>query len=212
MTHSHSDFHPDITAPEDLYVNPPPWDIGRPQPSFAALAEAGEIRGRVLDVGCGTGEHALLAARYGLNATGVDLAGNALQTARGKARDRSLTARFLRQDALRLAELNESFDTVLDCGLFHLFDGADRAAYVAGLATVTRPHGRYFMLGFSDQQPGTDGPHRFTRAEIIDAFEVGWQIDSIQRATIDISIDPRGIRAWLVALTRQPTPDSGSGE
>src|ERR1039458_3550152 len=42
--------------PEDFdasYAGTPPWDIGRPQPAFLALAEAGTIRGRVLDVGCG---------------------------------------------------------------------------------------------------------------------------------------------------------------
>ena len=40
--------------PEDfdaLYAGTPPWDIGRPQPAFLALAEAGQVRGRVLDVG-----------------------------------------------------------------------------------------------------------------------------------------------------------------
>jgi SAM-dependent methyltransferase len=55
--------------PEDfdaLYAGTPPWDIGRPQPAFLALAEAGAVRGRVLDVGCGTGEHALMAAGSGL--------------------------------------------------------------------------------------------------------------------------------------------------
>ena len=44
------------------YSGTPPWDIGRPQPAFLALAEAGALRGRVLDVGCGTGEHTLMAA------------------------------------------------------------------------------------------------------------------------------------------------------
>jgi 2-polyprenyl-3-methyl-5-hydroxy-6-metoxy-1,4-benzoquinol methylase len=63
--------------PEDfdaLYAGTPPWDIGRPQPAFLALAEAGALKGRVLDVGCGTGEHALMAAELGLEATGVDVA------------------------------------------------------------------------------------------------------------------------------------------
>src|SRR5207302_2546084 len=34
----------------------PPWDISQPQPAFVALAQAGRITGKVLDVGCGTGE------------------------------------------------------------------------------------------------------------------------------------------------------------
>lgn len=64
--------HPGVgTGPDDLYVTPPPWDIGRPQPVFLALAEAGALRGRVLDAGCGTGEHAIMAAGLGLDATGV---------------------------------------------------------------------------------------------------------------------------------------------
>src|SRR4029453_19439352 len=66
-----------LRRPEDFdlaYEGTPPWEIGRPQPALLALAEAGAIRGRILDVGCGTGEHALLAASLGLEATGIDLA------------------------------------------------------------------------------------------------------------------------------------------
>ena len=189
-------------APEDSYTSPPPWDIGRPQPALLALAEAGAVAGRVLDVGCGTGEHALMASGLGLDATGVDLAANALETARQKARDHGVSARFLVQDARRLAELGESFDTVLDCGLFHIFDGEDRVAFVESLRSVLRPGGRYFMLGFSDQQPGDWGPHRLTRDEIAEAFADGWRIDAIEPATLDITTDPGGVRAWLTALTR----------
>ena len=42
---------------------PAPWDIGRPQPAFLRLAESALLTGRVLDAGCGTGEHALLVDR-----------------------------------------------------------------------------------------------------------------------------------------------------
>lgn len=188
-------------GPDDLYVSRPPWDIGRPQPAFLALSEAGAIRGRVLDVGCGTGEHVLMCAGLGLDATGVDLADAALRVATEKARERGLAARFLRQDARRLGDLGEVFDTVLDCGLFHIFADDERAVFAASVRGVLEPGGRYFMLGFSDRQPGEWGPHRLTRQEIVAAFADGWRVDSIEPATIDITTAPGGIRAWLAALT-----------
>ena len=190
-----------VYGPDDLYATPPPWDIGHPQPAFLALADTGALRGRVLDAGCGTGEHALMAAGLGLDATGVDLAATALATAEHKARDRGLIARFLRQDARRLPELGETFDTVLDCGLFHIFDPADRAAYVDSLRAVVAPSGRYFMLGFSDEQPGDWGPHRLTRDEITGAFAVGWRVEALEPATIEVTLDPAGMRAWLLSAT-----------
>jgi ubiquinone/menaquinone biosynthesis C-methylase UbiE len=189
-------------TPDDLYKTPPPWDINRPQSAFLALAEAGAIRGRVLDVGCGTGEHALLAAALGLPATGVDLAANALRTAERKARERGLAARFVRHDARQLAELEEAFDTVLDCGLFHIFKGHDRAAYVVGLRSVLPSGGRYFMLGFSDRQPNQWRRHHVSQEDITAAFADGWRLDGIEPAVIHTALGPDGIPAWLVTASR----------
>ena len=205
MTHPPLHHHPVAVAhrPDELYARGrPAWDIGRPQPAFLALADAGEIRGRVLDVGCGTGEHVLLCAERGLDATGVDLAPTALTTARAEAQQRRLAARFVLHDARRLGELGEAFDTVLDCGLFHVFDGADRTALVAGLHTALRPGGRYLMLCFSDAHPGDTGPHRITRDEILAAFRAGWRVDSLEPAGIATLTDPDGIRAWRAVVTR----------
>ncbi|MFE3024049.1 class I SAM-dependent methyltransferase [Nocardia tengchongensis] len=197
----HPEYH-DPAVPDTLYTTKPPWDIDRPQPAFTALAEDGELHGRVLDLGCGTGEHALLAASLGLDATGIDLSAQALELARAKAADRGLKARFVRHSALDLATLGEVFDTVLDCGLFHLFDGAERTALVTGLATIVRPGGRYFLLGFSDRQPGIWGPHRLSRSDIETAFTDGWRLDSLEPATLDILLDATPVAAWLAALTR----------
>ncbi|MGW3962939.1 class I SAM-dependent methyltransferase [Amycolatopsis sp. NPDC005003] len=199
MSMSHSPIH----HPDDLYASPPPWDIGRPQPTFLALADAGELRGHVLDVGCGTGEHALLAAGLGLDATGVDLAATALRIAEDKARERGRVARFAQLDARNLGELGDVFDTVLDCGLFHLFTGEDQVAYLAGLRAVLHPGGRYFMLGISDREPGDWGRvHKLTRDDVVTAFVEGWRLDSLSRSRIDITPEPGGVHAWFAAATK----------
>ena len=190
--------------PEDfdaLYAGTPPWDIGRPQPALLALAEAGALRGRVLDVGCGTGEHALLAAGLRLEATGVDVAAAAIAAAEAKAAERGLAARFLVWNALDLAALGERFDTVLDSGLFHVLDDHDRAAYVASLAAATRDGGRLYLLCFSDRQPGLLGPRRVTRDELRAAFAGGWRVDAVEPATMDTV--GGSVQAWLATMTRR---------
>ncbi len=185
-----------------MYAGAPPWDIGRPQPAFLELADAGALKGRILDVGCGTGEHALMAAARGLDVTGIDAAPAAIAIAEAKARDRRLAARFLVWNALDLTALDERSDTVLDSGLFHVFDDHDRARFVESLAGVTTPGASYYMLCFSDRQPGDWGPRRVSQQEIRASFARGWQVDSIQAATFDVTLDPAGVHAWRAAITR----------
>jgi cyclopropane fatty-acyl-phospholipid synthase-like methyltransferase len=185
-----------------VYAGTPPWDIGRPQPAFVELARGGDLRGRVLDAGCGTGEHALMAASLGLDATGIDSSPLAIALAEAKARDRGLRVRFLVWDALQLPSLGEQFDTVLDSGLFHVFSDEDRGRYVQSLKSALPDGGRYHMLCFSDRQPGDIGPRRVTQDEIRASFSDGWQVDAIEPATIDITSDPTGVRAWRAAITR----------
>src|SRR4029077_19893419 len=113
------------------------WDTGEPQPALVRLAGEGAFAGAVLDAGCGTGENALHLASLGLCVLGVDVAETALSIARQKAADRGLDADFAVADALHLMRLDRVFETVLDSGLFHTFDGDERRDYVASLASVT---------------------------------------------------------------------------
>lgn len=184
------------------YAGTPPWDIGRPQPAFLELARAGALRGRVLDSGCGTGEHALMAASLGLDAIGIDTARAAIAIATRKAKERRLAARFLDWDALELPGLHERFDTVLDSGLFHVFDDVDRARYVDSLKSVLPAGGHVYLLCFSDRQPGEGGPRRVTELEIRSSFSDGWQVDALDDTTFEITVIPEGARAWRAAITR----------
>jgi SAM-dependent methyltransferase len=191
-----------------MYSGIPPWDIGRPQPAFVRQAESGSIRGSVLDVGCGTGEQALLAVGLGLPATGVDLSPTAIRAARRKAVERGLTAEFLVWDALDLPALGRQFETVLDSGVYHVFDDDDRARFVESLRAVIPPGGRYLMLCFSDKVPGTWGPRRVSEHEIRTSFAEGWRVLSIEPAAMDVNFAPGGIPAWLAQIERL---DAGSG-
>jgi SAM-dependent methyltransferase len=190
---------------DDSYVGTPPWDIGRPQPVFAALVEEGAIGGRVLDAGCGTGEHTLMVAAQGLEATGIDASPKAIEIAKRKATDRAVRARFVVWDALALADLNEQFDTVLDSGLFHVFDDERRARYVASLAAIVRPRGCVLLACFSDRQPGDWGPRRVRQTELRDAFANGWVIESIEPARFHTNLDPPIAEAWLARISPAAT-------
>jgi SAM-dependent methyltransferase len=191
--------HHDFNA---SYDSAPPWDIGRPQPGFKRLAESGGLVGNVLDAGCGTGEHALLAASLGRTALGIDLAPRAIELAQGKAAERGIAARFTVWDALDLPGLGEAFETVLDCGLFHVFDDEEQITYVKSLRAGIPVGGHYFMLCFSEHEPGDWGPRRVTQDEIRTNFVEGWRVESIEPAVIDLTRGPNGAQAWLSVIAR----------
>jgi SAM-dependent methyltransferase len=182
---------------------PAPWDIGRQQPVVVQLAAGGGFAGAVLDAGCGTGENTLHIASLGLPVLGVDVAETALATARAKAADRGIEAEFATADALRLERLGRRFATVLDCGLFHTFDGEERPGYVASLASVTEHDGTLYVLCFSDEGPDP-GPHPISRQELRAAFNpgTGWDIADLQPDRVQTRFHDHGAPAWLTTIKR----------
>src|SRR3954468_11409052 len=83
-----------------------------------------------------------------------------------------------------------------------VFDDDDRARYVESLRAAIEPGGRYFMLCFSDQQPGAAGPRRVSQDEIRASFAGGGRVDSIEASVIETNWQDRRARAWLAACTR----------
>ncbi len=194
---------------EKAYEGQAPWDIGGPQPEIVRLAEEGAIQGAVLDVGCGTGENALYLAERGFDVRGIDFIPKAIELARAKAVERGLGVHFQVGDALQLEVLGRTFDTVIDCGLFHTFSDEERPVFVTGLARVVRPGGMAYLLCFSDQEPPGQGPRRVSQEEIRSAFRPWWDIVSITETRFQAIEDPQaprfspgGPRAYLVTLRR----------
>jgi len=187
------------------YEGDPLWETGRPQPAFVRLEEEGSIVGRVVDVGCGTGETALYLAGRGHPVWGLDISPNAIRRAEAKARERGREATFRVANLLDLADLGAQFETAVDCGLFHVFLDAHRPRYVENVGRLLVPNGRLFLLCFSEEEP-TDwgGPRRVTRAEIRDAFGLGWSVESIRPSRYEVTLPGVEGRAWLAEITRRP--------
>ncbi len=183
---------------------PAPWDVGQPQPAVERLASEGGFSGAVLDAGCGTGENALHIASLGFPVLGVDVAETALAIARETADDRGVEIEFATADAFQLEHLGRRFETVLDCGLFHTFDGDERPKYVASLASVTEHDGTLYVLCFSDVGPDT-GPHPISQEELKAAFKpsIGWNVTAIEPDRIQTRYhDDGGAPAWLATIKR----------
>ena len=189
-----------MTVFDRAYEATPSWEIGRPQTAVVRLADAGLAAGTVLDVGCGTGQNALELAGRGLAVTGIDGAALAIARAQAAAAERGLPAEFLVLDALRLADLGRTFDTLLDVGLFHWLQPGDRPSYAASLRTAVRPGGTCLLVCWSDRNPFGIGPGRVRRRDIRSAFRDGWRVESIQPETLDTRLPMGRVEAWLATI------------
>ncbi len=121
-----------------------------------------------------------------------------------------MSATFRVKDALTLAGWTERFDNVIDSGLFHVFSDEDRRRYVEGLARVLKLGGRLFLLCFSDEEPGTQGPRRVAKEELHAAFAEVWNLESVEPsryefrpALKDVQFSEGGPKAWFVVVWRQ---------
>jgi SAM-dependent methyltransferase len=104
---------------------------------------------RVLDVGCGAGQLALIAARAGARVTGCDIATNWLEDARERAAAEELNIDFREGDAEALPFADGQFDAVVSL-VGAMF--APRPELVAAeLTRVCRPGG---MIAMANWTPG----------------------------------------------------------
>jgi SAM-dependent methyltransferase len=129
-----------------------------------------------------------------------------LAIARAKADDRGIEVEFAAVDAFQLERLGRRFATVLDCGLFHTFDGDERPGYVASLASVTEHDGTLYVLCFSDDGPDP-GPHPVSQQELRAAFNpsTGWKVAAIEPDRVQTSYHDNGAPAWLATIKRIQT-------
>lgn len=156
-------------TPSDL-----PWYREEPQDLLAEIGKTRERPGRALDVGCGSGMHAVWLAQQGWEVTGIDFTDRALEMARERSQAAGTEINFEKRDVLTPAQPTEPFDLVLDVGCLHSWKSADqRAAYRANLMSWLAPGGDYYLCHF-ERRHALDwrpiGPWRFPPAAIVELF------------------------------------------
>jgi SAM-dependent methyltransferase len=128
------------------------WSVGRYERVAAQLLPAASVLvdraapapgERVLDVGCGTGNAALLASERGASATGIDPAERLLDVARTRASERGLAATFLRGEAEALPLADAAADVVVS--VFGVIFASDAQPAAAEIGRVASPSGRFAL-------------------------------------------------------------------
>lgn len=138
----------------------------------------------------------------GFEVWGIDATPSAIKKAKEKAKKNGITINFLVSDALKLHLLQNKFDTIIDCGLFHVFSDEERPIFSASLSSALYRGGKYFMLCFSEHEPGSYGPRRVTQAEIRATFSKSWKFNYIKEAEFETMFGRHGVKAWLSSITR----------
>ncbi len=103
---------------------------------------------RFLDLACGTGGVALVAARAGVEVTGLDISADQLEKARAAAAREGLTIRFDEGDCERLPYQDAAFDVAASA--FGLIFAADHRRTASELARVCRPGGRAAITAWQE--------------------------------------------------------------
>lgn len=86
---------------------------------------------------------------------------------------------------MTLSQWDMRFESVTDSGLFHIYSGEDRARYVRGLAHVTNPGGRLYLLSFSDEETAVEGG--VSEAELHKTFAQDWEVESVRMVRGELS-------------------------
>jgi cyclopropane fatty-acyl-phospholipid synthase-like methyltransferase len=160
------------------------------------LESRGQFRGQILDAGCGTGENALYLALHGHSVVGIDAAPSAIVGATAKARQRGLrNVTFVEADACDVPGYDAAFDTVLDCGFFHVLSPADQTRYVRALERATRPGATLHLVCFSDanpprtdQRPAGCFTHGVSGSELREAFAHRWELAALTPSRSTLSV------------------------
>ena len=180
----------------------PVWEINRPQKAVISLLEAGLVKGKVLELGCGTAENSIYLNENGFDVVGIDLSQHAINIARQKAKSKGASIELICGDMFKHDFGGAIFDTILDSGVFHAFSDNARKKYLKVVRQLAHTEGQLHLIAWSDLEPGEDGPRRLSEHEIQEVFEKEWTDITIIKSIYETNIHADGAAAWLASMTK----------
>lgn len=186
-----------------------PWDTGRPSRELErALSEHEIPRGRVLELGCGSGTNAVFLAQQGFEVTAIDVSPLAIDRAKAKVLEAAVDVTLLAADLLDLPDLGPAFPLVFDRGVYHTVRRGNLPGFLATLSKVTEQGSIYLTKAgnANEVRLAEQGPPQVSAEEI--CRELGTLFDLVElRETRfnDIVFDGKPERplAWSALFRRK---------
>ncbi len=175
------------TPPESL-----PWyQLELDADIEATLDKLGFARVRVLDLGTGPGTQAVALAKRGFEVVASDVSFTALKQAHRLAGQEGVKVHFVQDDILA-SQLNETFDLIVDRGVFHVFPPESHPRYLAAVSSLLRPGGILLLKCFSHRETREEGPPgRYSPKDLERIFGDSFEILEIRESVFKSrGIDP----------------------
>jgi 2-polyprenyl-3-methyl-5-hydroxy-6-metoxy-1,4-benzoquinol methylase len=177
---------------------------------FIEAEIAADKRARILDIGCGTGRHAIELARRGYPVTGIDLSANQLARAREKALAAGVQPAFEQRDA-RAPHFLAEFDLVIMLceGGFSLMEtDAMNFAILENAVRALRPGGKFMFTCLNGLFPLVRSVKDFVNADPsgVHTLETAFDLTTLRmRAQVDFT-DDAGVTRRLETDERHYLP------
>ena len=184
-------------------------DTGKPQNIIIELVDSGEIKGKVLEIGCGTGENSLHIAGAGHLTLGIDPSKEAVLIAKQKSEvmlaRRGICARFKQFIPQNLGLISESFNAIIDHATFQTVPTEERENYARSMVPLLEPGGSIILIITSTSENLTVRSESDVIKAVEHNFPQDFCIKNIREILYETGHNEVYVKGWECSITRGET-------